>query len=122
MKPKAYEAQNMNKTISEDHVCTFCQSTEQPEDIGAVFLQCRTCGYPQIPGVSYEPSAPKIKYFDCDTCRKMIQPIFQVRVLSDITGYLMGAFVWECPKCKIINFTPDDLGVLDDEIILEGEI
>jgi len=44
----------MNKIIDENHVCTFCRSTDKPKSDGEC-LRCPVCRMPQFEGVVYDP-------------------------------------------------------------------
>lgn len=54
---------------------------------------------------------------NCWHCQKGVKPAHQTRLAPDECGQQTDTIFWECSECGADNYTPDDLGILDSEVI-----
>jgi hypothetical protein len=59
-----------------------------------------------------------IKEMLCGVCKMTIEPAWQIRLSADECGQATDIIAWDCSKCKMHNITPDDIGILDDNLLI----
>lgn len=106
----------MNKIITKDHICTFCDSRAKPIPDGD-FIKCPCCGISQFEGIEYQPDVP-VKELECRICKMLVEPKHQLRLDADESGGNGAVIHWYCPKCGVDNLTADDLEILEADILL----
>ncbi|HLM60908.1 MAG TPA: hypothetical protein VK308_08900 [Pyrinomonadaceae bacterium] len=58
-----------------------------------------------------------IKEIFCSYCRQTAEPSFQVRLSADECGQPTDTIAWTCSNCEYEHATPDDVSILDAEVI-----
>lgn len=76
----------MNKIITENHICTFCDSTEKPRQKGE-FIYCPQCEMPQFEGVEFKPEASVAAEKKCFFCKVKVKPVLPIRMFPEEIGF-----------------------------------
>ena len=66
---------------------------------------------------SYQNLDVPITKLRCGHCRLIVPPSHQIRLERSECGQPTDVIVWDCPSCGRENLTPDDISILDAEVI-----
>ena len=58
-----------------------------------------------------------IKEIFCSYRRQTVEPSFQVRLSADECGQPTDIIDWTCSNCEYAHVAPDDVSILDAEVI-----
>jgi RNase P subunit RPR2 len=58
-----------------------------------------------------------IKEIFCGYCQRTVEPSFQVRLSADECGQPTDVIAWNCSNCEYEHAMPDDISILDAEVI-----